>query len=170
MAVSTASMTINDYDGQAGIFGLNLIPLTAANYAAEEAKLAALYATLDNILEGIVVSRNTNIPTVYLPSNQKSDVETAQRGNKWIVSTYDSQALLAAGVPNPYYFKPFSVELPTAKLSLRTSHSNIVWVIDGAANDPDMDAFVTAYEDVAKSPVGGTLKVVQVEAVSRSGG
>jgi hypothetical protein len=170
MAVSSYSVTIVDFDGQKGIFAINTVPLTSANFAAQKALLDALRAEISPLIDGDIQAEHINIPTLFLPSNAKSADPEAQRGNKWRIDTYDNTAELAAGVPNPSYFKPFQYELPTANLELRVNSSNVIWTVGGTANDADADEFVADFEAVAKSPNGGALQVTQIVAVTRAVG
>lgn len=168
---SQVAWTIKDYDKQAGIFGINIPPLTAGNFATVLANIDTLRGTIDDIIDGVISRESMNRTRDFLAANVGSAEPNAERGSKWIVKTFDNTAELAAGVPNPTYLRPFEYEIPTAKKSIRTASNNVVWVSGGgAANNTDVDAFVTAFEPLAKSPNGGALQVASVEGVTRSGG
>ena len=165
-----ASIVINDFDGQQGVLGVNSEILTAANFVAQLAELEDLKDALAPIALGLVISTGISHRIQWQNSNAKATSPLAQRGNKWKITASDSTVELAAGVPNPYFMKPFFYEVPTAKLSLREDNNNIVYVKDGTGNIAEFDTFVPFFEGFAKSPVGGTLDVLQVEAVTSSGG
>lgn len=165
-----ASITIVDYDGQDGIVGLNCQVLTAANFDAQNTALVDLRTAIGDIIDGLVASsRITHLQTLLSSAARATD-PNAQRGNKWMVHAHDATLNLGAGVPNPYYLKPFHYEIPTADLELRVDNKNEVWVEGGANNVADFDDFVTAFEAFAKSPVGGSLQIDSIEAVTSSGG
>lgn len=164
------SIMINDFDRQQGIFTGNCETLTAANFAGQMTEQDALNDSLAAIILGTVIANSTSHRIAKNPANATPADANAQRGNKWHVFTVDITDELAAGVPNPYYWKPFDYEVPTADLSLRVNDSNVVWVQGGANNVADFDAFVTAFNAYAKSPVGGTLTVSRIEAMTTAGG
>lgn len=165
-----SSVTINDYDGQSGTFGMNSAILTAANFDAQMTALETVVNSLGAILDGVNVSYGVSHRVQLASSTVRSGDPNAQRGNKWQVHAYDNTANLAAGVPNPYFQKPFTYEIPTARLDLRVSNSNTVWTSGGTANVADFDPFVTAFEAFAKSPVGGALQVSFIDTITASGG
>lgn len=165
-----SSVTINDYDGQSGVFAMNSAILTAANFDAQMTALEAVVDSLDAITDGVNVSYGTSHRVQVASSTAKAGDPNAQRGNKWQVHAYDNTANLGAGVPNPYFQKPFSYEIPTARLDLRVDNNNTVWVSGGSTNVAAFDPFVTAFEAYAKSPVGGALQVSFIDTVTVSGG
>lgn len=164
------SIMINDFDGQQGIFTGNCETLTAANFTAQMTEQDALNDTLPDIILGTVIANSTNHRIQKNPSGSTPADPFAQRGNKWHIFAVDITDELFTGFPNPYYWKPFDYELPTADLSLRVNDSNLVWVQGGANNVADFDPFVAAFNAYAKSPVGGVLTVQRIEAMTTAGG
>ena len=165
-----SSITINDFDGQGGVLGMNCAVLTAANFTAQMTALVAVFDSLPAIIDGNRISYGISHRIQSQASNTKAPDPNAQRGNKWQVETHDNTATLAAGVPNPYYLKPFTYEIPTADLELRVDNVDQVWIQGGANNVAAFDAFVTAFEAFALSPVGGALQVDRIISVTTSGG
>lgn len=165
-----SSITIADFDGQLGIFGMNCDVLTAANFATQMGLLTDVRTSLAAIIDGVAISEGVSHRTLLQASGYKASDENAQRGNKWLVHANDTTNELAVGVPNPYHLKPFTYEIPTADLDLRVDHKNEVWVLGGANNVAAFDNFIDAFEAFAKSPVGGDLEVHLIEAITASGG
>lgn len=166
----SASIIINDYDGQQGAVTVNIPVVTAVNIADVLSDLDAIRQELPNIILGIVVSTGYSSRIQYVSSNAKATSNLAQRGNKWLFKCQDATVELAAGVPNPYFMRPFQYEIPTAKLALRIDNNNTVYVKDGTANVAQFDDFVPIWDSWAKSPVGGTLDTLSVEAITAAGG
>jgi hypothetical protein len=170
MALGSASLTYVDYDGQKGQMNINIPTVTAANFAALNTNLDALKTATDAVTDGLCLASHITQPTLYAGQTATSSNPDSQRGNKWAVSYIDASAELAAGVPNPYYRKPFTVEIPTADFDLRYGGQNVVYNFGSATNPQEWLDWVNAFELVAKSPVGGNVNVELVEAVTISGG
>lgn len=166
----TSIFTIVDYDGQQGSMVLNIPVITAVNLAGILGEIDDIRLGLPEIILGKVLSTGFSSRIQYNASTERAEDPAAQRGNKWLFHTQDVTVNLGAGVPNPYFAKPFTYEIPTAKLSLRLDNNNVVYVREGVANIPEFDTFVPLFETHAKSPVGGTLQVERVEAATTSGG
>lgn len=166
----SASFMINDFDRQLGIFAVNCEVLTAANFTAQMAEQEALADSLLPIINGTLIAQSTAHRIQKNPANATPSDATAQRGNKWRVFAVDLTDELAVGVPNPYYWKPFDYDIPTAAFELRVNDSNVVWVQGGANNVAAFDDFVAAFNLYAKSPVGGTLGIQRIEATTVAGG
>lgn len=165
-----SSMSYNDFDGQTGIFGVNSAILTAANFAAQMAALTALFDAVAGVVNGVGISYGVSHRVNVASSTSRSGDGDSQRGNKWQIHAYDNTVNLAAGVPNPYYQKPFTYEIPTADLNMRINNSNVIWTVGGADNPAQFDDLVAAFEAFALSPVGGALQVSFIESVTVSGG
>jgi len=164
------NIMINDFDGQQGIFTGNCETLTAANFTGQMTEQDALNDSLAAIVLGTVIANTTSHRIQKNPAGATPSDPFAQRGNKWHVFAVDITDELATDVPNPYYWRPFDYEIPTADLGLRVNDSNQVWVQGGANNVTEFDAFVTAFNAYAKSPVGGVLTVQKIEAMTTAGG
>lgn len=170
MPVGNASLTYVDFDGQKGIFAFNTAVVTAANFAAISTAIDALKTATDEITDGLGLQKIMSQTTLLASSLSKSANSDSQRGNKWLVLYVDTTEEFSAGVPNPYYRKPFSVEVPTADFDLRLANNNRVFVNGDPANPTEWLTWVSAFEAVAKSPVGGAPNVQEIFAVTRTGG
>lgn len=156
--ISSASQTLQDY-GKVGSgtgaeksnWAIWTTTLTSANFVAVTGAVSTLFsAVLDITLGGQAGTRILAADTreaVNITNPQ------AQRENKWLVRYHDS-----AGTK-------FSVEIPTADLSLLTEGDEFLKLDDGGP----IAAFVTAFEAVAKSPDDPTLSVTvdSIQYVSR---
>ena len=172
MPVGNASITLADFDGQKGIMAINTATITAANYETVRAAVENLKDASLPITDGQPIQYSIGQSYLLSGSSVKSNVQDSQRGNKWDIQCYDITQDLAAGVPNPYFRKPFNYLLPTADFDLRGTYGNsdVVWQNLGDNNTEVFDDFVAAFEAVAKSPVGGSLNVQVISAVTVSGG
>lgn len=168
--VGNASLTYVDFDGQKGVFAFNTAPVTAGNFAALNTSIDALKVATDAITDGLGLQKIVSQTTLLASLLAKSAVTDSQRGNKWLVQYVDTTEELGAGVPNPYYRKPFSVEIPTADFDLRLANSGRVYVNGDPANPQVWLDWVNAFEAVAKSPVGGSPNVQEISDVTRTGG
>lgn len=170
---SNQTISINDYDGQTGVVGWNLVPLDITNLVDQTTAINAFIAQIELATLGVVVSKRTNIQTQLASNSLASSDENAQRGNKWRISYYDDLEFLDSptdSVPNPGYLKPFDMEIPTADLSQRVGNSNVVFTLDGGTVGGFPSGFVTAMQATVRSPYGGNIVVTLIEAVTRSGG
>lgn len=173
---SNASITLNDYDGQAGVMGFNIPEILAGNFAAITTQLEVVEDAVEAITEGLVIQNQLSSIRRKQPSTARAASPTAQRGNKWLVSYTDIEQYLDAptnSVPNPGYFKAFNFEIPTASLSLREDQRNEVYVYDPVAPysaDAAITTFVDEIQDLAVSPYGGEMRVLKIEAQTVTGG
>lgn len=162
------SISYRDYDGQIGVVSVNTTVPDAANWATLLANFQAFKGAVDNVTLG--TPNNMKLSWQNPLSNAKATDPAAMRGNKWVIKALDGLIELAAGVPNPSYQKPFDTEIPTADLSLRVGGRDQIWALGDSGIVPEMDALVSAFEDIARSPNGGLLVVQEVISTTRGGG
>lgn len=169
---STASLTLNDYDGQPGIVGINVEEVTAANITAVATAMGNWRGAIEAITLGITIKSQLSILSRFNASNARATSNLAQRGNKWIVFYRDNSQFLDAGntVPNPGFQRAFTLDIPTADLSFRTAQQDVVWAIGSLTNPTEFDDLVTAGQALVKSPYSGDILVERVEATTRAGG
>lgn len=173
---SNASISINDYDAQTGIVGFQTAEVTAGNFIGIATALGTFRTTMQELIRGVVVQSQVSIVSRFSASDVPSTDDLAQRGNKWRVSYRDNTPFLDAptnSVVNYGYLKQFDVEIPTANLTLRENNSDVIYTLAGGgvgAAEADIEAFVTAFNNVVRSPYGGDAQVIMIEAVTRSGG
>lgn len=140
-----------DYDGEKTTFGINHVALTAGNYAATETLLDSLRDAMAAITLGTVSETrygNTDLLSITLPSDQ-----AAQRELKWLVAYHDTTSL-----------KRYSVEIGCADTDQLDPNDRAHAEIGDAGL---VDAFITAFEAVAKSPTGGACVVDEITLVGR---
>lgn len=173
---SNASWSINDYDGQTGIVGVQTTEITDLNFVAVATQMGTFRTTLTELIRGIFVQAQLSIISRFAASTDKATDDLAQRGNKWRVQYRDNTQFLDAptnSVVNYGYLKPFDFEVPTADLTLRENNSDIIYTLAGGgvgAASADIEAFVAAANALVRSPYGGAAQVLMIEAVTRSGG
>jgi len=146
--VSRSSQTLQDYGTPGSGSGAEksnwavwISTLTAGNIVAQLGLVSALNTAVLGITLGSQAATN-----VLAVSTQSAVVNTnplAQRENKWLVRYHDSAST------------KFTVEIPTADLSLLDTGTEFLNLADGG---PIAD-FVTAFEAVVKSPDDPTLSV-----------
>jgi len=139
--ISRISQTLQDYGTPGSGSGAEksnwqvwISDLTAANFTAQNGLISALFtATLDITLGA---QAGTNILAASTRSSVNVSNPLAQRENKWLVRYHDSSGV------------KFSVEVPTADLSLLTEGTEFLNLADGGP----IAAYVSAFEAVVKSP------------------
>lgn len=169
---SRSNITLNDFDGQAGSLGFAIPEITPVNLANHLTQMGVILATLDPITDGLPVAYELTRQVSQNASFQKSIVSSSQRGNKWAVTYRDSQASFVQGsetIPNVGYNKIFAVEIPTASFVLRENNSDIVYNLSGI-EVTGFGSFVLAFNGFARSPYGGTVQILEIRAVTRTGG
>lgn len=169
---SNASLTLHDYDGQAGIVGFNTAEITAANFAGMTSAIEDLEDAVQAVTLGLVIQNELSSIRRKANSKAKSDDPNAQRGNKWMVTYMDNTAEHSAGVPNTGYLKIFQLEIPTADLSMRIDNENDVYDagLDPASEIPEFITLADELNSIVRSPYGGVGLVLKIEAVTRGGG
>lgn len=159
---SFLTVTYLDFSNERSTVGVNIPLVTAANFAATATLINDLVIAAADIIGGVINGRTLTIPASS--SGTIPGDEEAQREEKWLIGYTDTLANLAAGVPNPYYGKRFTTELPTAELSAhltpRSDYADLA--------EADIAAFVTAFEAIARSPAGGSVSVDYMKFVGRN--
>jgi hypothetical protein len=141
---SLASFTYLDYSIEQSNVGIPGLALTAANFDAQVALIAALAAAIDGVCIGThsktrIMASETQLSSVPPVS------ELAQRENKWLVTYADDTT-----------GKLFRVSLPCADLAGHlVANSDLADLNDAG----DVAAFVTAFEAYARDPDTGTHTV-----------
>lgn len=164
MPQNTASFTIEDYDFEKSKTGVNIGPLTVTNFTAKRAAIDDLKAAIPGIILGEI--RQTNINETFAESSDPVTDTSAQREAKWLVTLRDVTQFFDVGntINNPGFGDLFSVEVPTADLSLLDNNTDMLDLSVTA-----VAAYVTALEAVANSPTGGNeCEVVSIRHVGRN--
>lgn len=164
MPQNTASITIEDYDGETSTTSVNVGPLTALNFTAKRAAIDAYRAAIVDLVLGAV--RKTNLTEVFTESTEPVTNPQAQREAKWEVTIRDVTEFfdVADTISNVGFGETWTITIPTADLSLLE------------ANQAELDlsgteaaAYVTAAEAVMNSPWGGNeVQIVKIRHVGRN--
>lgn len=158
------TLTLVDYNGETSRMSINIGVVTVATIAsrlsqAADLRAAVLNLTLGNQKSDSMTAFKTNISN-NLPANTSAQVE-----RKWLVTYADDTQFfdLAQAIPNEGFGKLFNVEIATADDSLLENNSEFLDL-----GGPEAAAFVTAFENMARSPYGGQPVVLSMELVGRT--
>lgn len=159
LPVSFYSLTLNDNTLRSnGIpestnSEIAITTLTAANYAAQSALIAALQTAIDDVVIGVLAKATTTILRSILSSSPASS-PLAQRENKWLLR-YHGNTLQ----------QKFQVSIGTADLSLLSNNSEFLDLTTSPGS-----ALKSAFEAIAKSPDDGAESVTldSVQFVGRN--
>lgn len=133
MALTTGSITIEDYNNEKSVmtFSLQDVDALASNFGsitqdADEVKDAILPLTLGAV-------RQVTVSAQYPESAAAVTDKQAAREAKWLVTYKDTTQYLGAAntVPNPGFGKLFSFEIPCANRSLLTDNKDELDLDDG---------------------------------------
>lgn len=147
-------LTFLDYSVEKSPFQVVTVTPNAATHDDWKADMAALKTALGNITLG-VIQQEVQTALVDVIDNTPPTDANAQREIKWLVSYKGNTSE-----------KIFRAEVPTAEL---TGH--LLPASDMAdLTETDMAAFVTAFEEVVRSPDNGTeaCTVLSIRAVGRN--
>jgi len=159
------SETIQDYNGETSVTGVAVGNVTAVSLPGLLTNIAAYRAAIDDLILGTVKSDQLvayKTPgTNALPSDQNAQVE-----RKWLV-TYDDITQYfdppTNAIPNAGFGKIFNLEIATANAELLADNQEF---LDISADEGL--AYATAFNAMARSPYGGTARVLTIELVGRT--
>lgn len=118
--------------------------------------------TLGTIRDDTLVAYSTN------RSSTPPTDEDAQRERKWLVRYTDVTQFFddpVNAIPNAGYGKIFTFTIPTAALTGNLlPNTDIGDINDGGV----MEAFKDAFEALARSPYGGAVQMLEMNAVGRN--
>ena len=140
-----------DFGAEPTRFGFNIIQLTAANFDAQVALVAALQGAVDNVALGNFSGKTINALDVSV--GPKATVNEAQRESKWRVTFTDAVDPIGNG----------SFEVGMADLQFLVPGSGLMDISAGAGA-----ALVTAIENAVVSRLGNAVTVNQVAHVGRN--
>lgn len=158
--------SITDYNGEKSPFGYQTGPITAVTLPNVLTQTAALRGAVENIIVGVVNKEWQYAFDTPLTNVWPGDVN-AQRERKWLVVYEDTSQFLdlANAIPNPGFLKKFTSEVPTADFS---NGRLLPGKDEGDLAETTMAAFVTAFQNLAKSPYGGVPRVLSMTGVGRN--
>lgn len=157
--------SILDYDGERSNTSLTTGNITAVSLPGTLTQWGTLRSALDGIILGTVSQEWLKVFDTKI-SNTLPSEKAAQRESKWLVVYEDTTAFFddpVNSIPNEGYKKVFTLEIPTADLSLLETNKDTMNIASGAGQ-----TFVTAFEAIAKSPYGGAVNVLEVRHVGRA--
>lgn len=169
-----ASITIEDHEGQISTMSFWVTDLSALNYGSVTQDVDEIKDAVAPLIEGKIrkVDITKTFPETFDPVNNP----LAQVEAKWLVTFRDTTQFLDAAnsIANPGYGKLFTMEVPTAKLTLKPATSldqPSAGDIDYA--DTDVVAFIAAFEANVRSPyntsaVAPTVDVISIVNVGRN--
>lgn len=144
-------LTFLDNSREKSNFQIHMDAITALNIADKLADMGDLRTAVEGITLGTVIGDKWVGDITKYAETLPASVE-AQREKKWLVRYQDDVNLSI-----------YTVEIPTADLSLLQPNSDLM-VIDAGAGL----TFVTAFEALATSPEGNPVTVLDVRYVGRS--
>lgn len=163
--VGHGSITLIDYDAEVAASSFYTGDVTAVSLPGLLTQFGALRTAIEGITLGVTRQEALKVFDTRLSNSKPSDKE-AQRETKWLVVYEDNLPFFddpVNAIPNAGYLKIFTMEIGTADLSLLNTDSNTMNITSGAGA-----TFKTAFEDIARSPYGGTVTVRQVQHVGRN--
>jgi len=165
MAGESWSETIQDYNGETSVTTIGVGSVTAASLPGLLTNIAAMRAAIDGLILGTVKSdslRAYKTPvTNALPSDQNAQVE-----RKWRVAYDDITQYFDApvnAIPNAGFGKIFEIEIACADAELLDDNQEFLDLSAGAGL-----AFATAFNTMARTPYGGSGRVLSIELVGRT--
>lgn len=167
MANGGGYFTIRDWGNEVAAFSYNTGVITAGNLAGVLTKLGTLRDAIDPIILGVVAEEGLYVFRSRIDNSSPSDVN-AQRERKFLIRYEDNTDYFDAptnSIPNAGFGKIFTAELPTADLSAVTLFAGTD-LVDISASP--VDDFVAAFEDLVKSPYGGSAHIVSMTHVGRN--
>jgi hypothetical protein len=161
-----ASFTLLDHNGERSTTSFYTGNITALSLPGTLTQFGALRTAVEGITLGTVAQETLKVFDTKLSNTRPSD-QNAQRERKWLVVYEDVTPFFDDPtnlIPNEGYRKVFTFEIATADIATRlqpnTDEADLL--------NPQISAFVTAFEAIARSPYGGTPNVMKLIAVGRN--
>lgn len=168
MANGGVNFSFKDYDGEPASTGVATGAVTAVSLPGLLTLIGNLRDAIADITLGTITGESLYAFRTKLSNALPTD-QNAQRERVWVVHYEDVTAFFddpVNSIPNAGFGKNFTVTIPTADFSGTHLLANQA---DADLTDADIAAFVTAFEAIARSPYGGNVNVVRIEAGGRSG-
>lgn len=156
-----------DYDRETGSTNIQTGAVTAVSLPGLLTQIGNLRTAIQNIVVGTIKSESLYAFRTTLSNAAPADPQ-AQRERVWVVHYEDVTAFFddpVNSIPNEGFGKNFTVAIPTADFSGTHLQTNSE---DANLADPEISAFVTAFEALARSPYGGSVNVTRIQAGGRS--
>lgn len=154
MATHTYSVGIRDYSGEIGTTQVHMGAITAVSIGGALTDMGALRTAIDGVTRG-VVARESWVGDNTVLSNAAPTDELAQRELKWLV-------VYEGNTSNKKYQVTLPTANPTGRLLPGTDLADLT--------ETAMAAFVTAFEDMARTPDDDTetVSVLEIRLVGRN--
>lgn len=155
-------LSFRDNSREIGRTQVHLGDITAISLPGTLTAVGNLRAKIGDITLGYFASESLLVDETTLTGDAPTD-PLAQRGIKWTVGYIDTTQWANAPtntIPNPGYQKLFTIQIPTADLSLLADGQED---LDLTA-DPGL-AFKTAFDATCRSPYRGNVSVQYVRYV-----
>lgn len=143
-------------------FSLATGNVTAASLPGLLTQVGALRAAIEGITLGTVSDEWLSVFDTNLSNVPPSDVN-AQRERAWLVTYEDNLPFFddpLNAIPNEGFGRLFTLSIPTADISGGRKVANSDMAV---LAETSMAAFITAFEETARSPYGGTVNVISIE-------
>lgn len=157
-----------DYSREKSAFSIITGDVTAVSLPGLLTEIGALRAGIEGITLGVVSDEGLRAFLTNL-SNTPPTSPLAQVESAWLVQYEDTTAFFddpVNAIPNEGFGKIFTLTIPTAELA--TSGRLAPNSDDAVLTETGMAAFVTAFENTARSPYGGEVNVVKITHVGRN--
>jgi len=164
--MADATFSFLDYDGETSTTTVHTGAVTAVSLPGLLTQFGALRTAMDALSVATISNEALNVFSTKL-SNVKPTDENAQRERKWLVFYEDSQQFFDPGVnaiPNAGYKKVFHHEIPGALIDGQLLANTDIADLSTAA----WIAYKDAFEDIGRSPYGGTVTLLSAEVVGRN--
>lgn len=153
---------IRDYSREVAGFSLATGEVTAVSLPDLLTEVGALRTAVDGITDGVISDESLSVFNTNLSNAAPTDLNS-QREHVWIVTYEDNLAFFddpVNAIPNEGFGRLFTMTIPTAdpdvvgRLQANSDLANLA--------ETGMAAFVTAFEETARSPYGGMVNVTQI--------
>ena len=157
-----------DYSREKSGFSMATGEVTAVSLPDLLTEVGALRTAIEGITLGNVANESLNVFDTNL-TNAAATSPLAQVESCWLVTYEDELPFFddpVNAIPNEGYGRQFTLTIPTAEIAT----AGRVLANSDQANlaETGMAAFVTAFEETARSPYGGTVNVIGIKHVGRN--
>lgn len=166
MANGQYSYDLIDHSEETSGFTVQTGAVTAVSLPGLLTEIGTFRGAVNGIVLGNPFKESLKVFDTKLGNAAPAD-QDAQRERKWLVRYEDNLPFFddpVNAIPNEGYGKVFTFSIPTADISGRllpnTDFADLA--------DTEIAAFVTAAEAMLRSPYGGTINILSIQAVGRN--
>lgn len=159
------TFTMIDYNGEKSTMTIHTGEVTAVSLPGLLDEVGDLRAAIEGLTIGNVHKEALKVFDTVL-ENDAAGSPLAQRETGYLITYEDSLPFFddpVNAIPNEGFGKKFTMFIATADLTLLTGGSDKL-----PLNQAQAAAFVTAFEQTARSPYGGTVTVFEIRHVGRN--